>query len=133
MNKIYCVNTSCAKVNLYEAAKPKFCSHCGQSFSIGFSVAIAQVQAPAIGIRQNIPQRAISQQVIIEDNDEIDFTAFKFGVRELGKKVTLGDIQNNSAFVADSDRPAGNEFDIEQVKKANIRKFKKQDESAEVQ
>jgi len=141
MNKLYCANTSCAKANMYEAVKPKFCAHCGQPFSGGFNftVAHAQVQSPApaptLGIRQNTPsqQRPTFQQAIIDDEQELDFTAFRFGVKELGRKMTLGDIQNGSAFVADSDRPAGNDMDIEQVKRNNLRRFKKSDEPTEVQ
>jgi len=135
MNKIYCANTSCAKVNTYEAIKPKFCSHCGQPFSGGFSFSVAQSQTPTpvLGVRQNTLPRPESKSIVIDDSEELDFSAFKFGVKEMGRKVTLGDIQKGNAFVADSDRPAGNETDVEQVQKNNIRRFKNQSEPTEVQ
>lgn len=129
MNKLYCANVSCAKVNYYEAAKPKFCSFCGQPFSAGFSLAIAQVQhsEPAARTPARQQSRYVPQPVIIEEDDTTDFSNFeiKIGVRDFGKKLTLGDIQNGSSAVSDVDRPRGNDLDIEKVKLDNIRRTSK--------
>jgi len=136
MNKIYCSNTSCAKVTHYEAAKPKFCAHCGEPFSGGFNFAIAQTQPAAKKVAAQPQSRpAFTFQLSTrdeetDDNDIAELGEFKIGVANIGKKVTLRDIQSNGAFVADSDRPVGNMTDPKQAQLEIRRKFIKQSPEA---
>lgn len=129
MNKLYCSNTSCAKVNYYESAKPKFCAHCGQPFGGGFSFATASVPSPIpVQKRATAPtfQMGIREENDDEGGDIARLGGFKIGVANLGKKVTLGDIQNGGAVVPDQDRPRGNDLDAKKVRQETRQKFIKQ-------
>lgn len=129
MNKLYCSNTSCAKPNFYESAKPKFCAHCGGSFSSGFTATASQpafhAQVKNIAA-QPAPQRQFSRPAPVEQFvDSYDFSDFKLGVAEIkiGQKLTLGGLQQGN-FAPESDRPIGSDTDAEKVLSNNIRKAK---------
>lgn len=119
MNKVYCSNVSCAKPNYYEAAKPKFCAHCGQSLNGGFSATQFVPQVPQQAQPQFKIQSAQKQPVFkiqeVEEEADLSFAEFKIGTASLGKKVTLRDIQAGGAIVPDQDRSRGGDLDAEKV------------------
>jgi hypothetical protein len=122
MNKLYCSNVGCAKPNYYESTKPKFCSHCGQSFSSGFATAaIAPVQPVVYVPATRPPQKKI---IVVEEpeENELDFSNFKINIIDSPRKLTLGQIQSNAGYVPNSDRPVGNQLDADAVLKDNMRR-----------
>lgn len=119
MNKVYCSNVTCAKPNYYEAAKPKFCAHCGQSLTGGFSATQFIPQTAPQTQPQFKVQSAQKQPVFkiqeVEEEADLSFAEFKFGTAGMARKVTLRDIQAGGAIVPDQDRGRGSDLDVEKV------------------
>lgn len=132
MSKLFCSNSSCAKLTNYDGMKPKFCSHCGQPFDAAFK-SQAFVEKPVARQQENRPRitpsrpalspiHGFSRQKYNEygepiENEEYqvpDTFEIKASIKGEFKKMKMGDLAN---MPVDNfgDRPKGNNFDASQI------------------
>ena len=115
---IYC--KSCGAPTAYGSKKPKFCSHCGESFGSVAKAKTQQVKRPAPQ-KQVIAQEPYEDEEIIEDSVQIPNISRLEADIDVGRSsgVKLGEIagtadKNDEAYVRPSE---ANEKSSEQVLK----------------